>query len=299
MGMFIDGFAPWISIHAPHEGERPPLSYLSGQRTYFNPRSPRGGATMSADDIRELEDIFQSTLPTRGSDATPWPTCAAEHRKFQSTLPTRGSDPVMRSKASLPDRFQSTLPTRGSDEAAQSMKGSILYFNPRSPRGGATCYARLRMARGRIISIHAPHEGERLFHVVSSCLFYNFNPRSPRGGATRYAIRNKATLLISIHAPHEGERPYLRPRAKTSNTYFNPRSPRGGATWPRRLAENSMYLFQSTLPTRGSDSAYHSIDNVVRHFNPRSPRGGATDAVTYTPQTLTISIHAPHEGERR
>ncbi len=184
MGMFIDGFAPWISIHAPHEGERPPLSYLSGQRTYFNPRSPRGGATMSADDIRELEDIFQSTLPTRGSDATPWPTCAAEHRKFQSTLPTRGSDPVMRSKASLPDRFQSTLPTRGSDEAAQSMKGSILYFNPRSPRGGATCYARLRMARGRIISIHAPHEGERLFHVVSSCLFYNFNPRSPRGGAT-------------------------------------------------------------------------------------------------------------------
>ena len=34
-----------ISIHAPHEGER-----------------------LSADDIRELEDIFQSTLPTRGSD---------------------------------------------------------------------------------------------------------------------------------------------------------------------------------------------------------------------------------------
>ena len=33
--------------------------------------------------------------------------------------------------------------------------------------------------------------------------------------------------------------------------------------------------FQSTLPTRGSD-----------------------DAVTYTPQTLTFSIHAPHEGER-
>ena len=36
-------------------------------------------------------------------------------------------------------------------------------------------------------------------------------------------------------------------------------------------------MFQSTLPTRGSD-----------------------DAVTYTPQTLTVvSIHAPHEGERR
>ena len=223
-----------------HFNPRSPRGGATGGYVYrrvctmdFNPRSPRGGATMSADDIRELEDIFQSTLPTRGSDATPWPTCAAEHRKFQSTLPTRGSDPVMRSKASLPDRFQSTLPTRGSDEAAQSMKGSILYFNPRSPRGGATCYARLRMARGRIISIHAPHEGERLFHVVSSCLFYNFNPRSPRGGATpmlsldatsaggfqstlptrgsdRFACRCVSQHRhISIHAPHEGERPVM------------------------------------------------------------------------------------------
>ena len=60
----------WISIHAPHEGERPaneeakePAEYISihapheGERrawrvswpvhrTYFNPRSPRGGATL-------------------------------------------------------------------------------------------------------------------------------------------------------------------------------------------------------------------------------------------------------------
>ena len=59
-----------VSIHAPHEGERPIL----------HPWTLRASK-------------FQSTLPTRGSDVichhkkyiTPW---------FQSTLPTRGSDHV-------------------------------------------------------------------------------------------------------------------------------------------------------------------------------------------------------------
>ena len=80
-----------------------------------------------------------------------------------------------------------------------------------------------------LISIHAPHEGERL-HKLLPCLLYGyFNPRSPRGGATFYSFpissttsyfnprspRGGATfaansitpnILISIHAPHEGER---------------------------------------------------------------------------------------------
>ena len=59
-------------------------------------------------------------------------------------------------------------------------------------------------------------------------------------------------INISIHAPHEGERP-----------------------WPSysKLVE---WIFQSTLPTRGSDK----IDEIM-----------AVGA--------NISIHAPHEGERR
>ena len=35
-------------------------------------------------------------------------------------------------------------------------------------------------------------------------------------------------------------------------------------------------MFQSTLPTRGSDKKFASIFTVFRRFNPRSPRGGAT-----------------------
>ena len=57
-------------------------------------------------------------------------------------------------------------------------------FNPRSPRGGATMEGFFNGVAAKV-SIHAPHEGERLRaggkmkHKARS-----FNPRSPRGGAT-------------------------------------------------------------------------------------------------------------------
>ena len=36
------------------------------------------------------------------------------------------------------------------------------------------------------------------------------------------------------------------------------------------------YVFQSTLPTRGSDFSFTRWSSLLRCFNPRSPRGGAT-----------------------
>ena len=79
--------------------------------------------------------------------------------------------------------------------------------------------------------------------------------------------------------------------------------------------------FQSTLPTRGSDSRHMRLLTVTngisihaphegerrdgcglapdgRDFNPRSPRGGATAAGARYCDETEISIHAPHEGER-
>ena len=133
-GNFVD-----ISIHAPHEGERRALHFVtSAIALNFNPRSPRGGATI----------------------------------------------------ARLPPL------------------GMAYNFNPRSPRGGATRSACKSKPRYKHISIHAPHEGERPplsclsgLHIEISIhaphegerhqtttyrLFHhiNFNPRSPRGGAT-------------------------------------------------------------------------------------------------------------------
>ena len=127
---------------------------------------------------------------------------------------------------------------------------------------------------------------------------HNFNPRSPRGGATHHTYRTstigifQSTLptrgsdsfsfavgfisaSISIHAPHEGERLNFTITYIIHNN-FNPRSPRGGATI---IFYNYFILnvrFQSTLPTRGSDSLRKNRSNASSNFNPRSPRGGAT-----------------------
>ena len=102
--------------------------------------------------------------------------------------------------------FQSTLPTRGSDCLTLTGQAGTTYFNPRSPRGGATFF------------FERKKDG-----VV------DFNPRSPRGGATQW-----------------------RDMGKGCRYYFNPRSPRGGAT-RQKLPRCRRGLFQSTLPTRGSD----------------------------------------------
>ena len=129
------------------------------------------------------------------------------------------------------------------------------------------------------ISIHAPHEGERLSPV----------------------IRSKASLLISIHAPHEGER--LKAMfGQGCTVYISIHAPhegeRRGASKARILTK---WAFQSTLPTRGSDIPRRKTARWCSlHFNPRSPRGGATFCAqsAFRP-TCHISIHAPHEGERR
>ena len=57
-------------------------------------------------------------------------------------------------------------------------------------------------------------------------------------------------------------------------------------------------IFQSTLPTRGSDIARLPPLGMAYNFNPRSPRGGATAQFDVSLLARDISIHAPHEGER-
>ena len=152
-----------ISIHAPHEGERLHRGCLSSiSRWYFNPRSPRGGATGRSRARRDAGREFQSTLPTRGSDlfaflgklhrlyfnprsprggATVKWVGGYTVKEFQSTLPTRGSDPLHCILVGDVKLFQSTLPTRGSDEAKYRPGTGRTHFNPRSPRGGATSAA--------------------------------------------------------------------------------------------------------------------------------------------------------------
>ena len=241
-----------VSIHAPHEGERrgiPPPSdcCLRFQSTLptrgsdhfrhslppyngsFNPRSPRGGATLGAGGGLHGRPLFQSTLPTRGSDA----------------FPRVGHSPV---KVSI------HAPHEGERRAVEGITAcTSSCFNPRSPRGGATFYfylhfstlnvsihaphegerPQLLLSRGRDcgVSIHAPHEGERPKRFFQAAAWMVcFNPRSPRGGATCNFVYSRYHIGVSIHAPHEGERRLPRSWLAGVSARFNPRSPRGGAT---------------------------------------------------------------------
>ena len=172
-------------------------------------------------------------------------------------------------------QFQSTLPTRGSDFCILLHNlFQRFYFNPRSPRGGAT-FGDDSYELWAGISIHAPHEGERRQHKKFQACRNDFNPRSPRGGATLSSVVFIASTPISIHAPHEGERPTM--------ILYCPMFVIFQSTLPTRgsdILQNSHAVarvkFQSTLPTRGSDYRRIYWWQYGDYFNPRSPRGGAT-----------------------
>ncbi len=173
--------------------------------------------------------------------------------------------------------FNPRSPRGGATRVDNRDCGSARNFNPRSPRGGAT----ERVIRGSNnfgISIHAPHEGERPQRSVTVSFATNeFQSTLPTRGSDSIAdCLSQPGRRISIHAPHEGERLYHGTCKYTIFFYFNPRSPRGGATiW----AANALWQ--------------------LKYFNPRSPRGGATPMQTESLLHASISIHAPHEGERR
>ena len=126
-----------------------------------------------------------------------------------------------------------------------------LNFNPRSPRGGATLVL-LGLLIAAEISIHAPHEGERQLWKPQVRGIVTFQSTLPTRGSDTKAVFSSLSIGISIHAPHEGERPGV------------------------RLANLNPGIFQSTLPTRGSDLLPVAAVGIDLHFNPRSPRGGAT-----------------------
>ena len=103
----------------------------------------------------------------------------------------------------------------------------------------------------------------------------HFNPRSPRGGATQSMHRRRGKARFQSTLPTRGSDFHV-DAAICIDRHFNPRSPRGGATW---------------------STAWQKAD--IGNFNPRSPRGGATGGRPKKATESEISIHAPHEGERR
>ena len=172
----------------------------------FNPRSPRGGATVIIIP-QYLQHLGFNPRSPRGGATAFHSTALPCYCGFNPRSPRGGATIVKNFIIANQTMFQSTLPTRGSDWHSLLNWYFAVGFNPRSPRGGAT-NAHLTRFQHIKVSIHAPHEGERpkrrsCRRLPSRC----FNPRSPRGGATRILRRLHQQFSVSIHAPHEGERP--------------------------------------------------------------------------------------------
>ena len=79
-------------------------------------------------------------------------------------------------------------------------------FNPRSPRGGATVTKPV-FDDNDVISIHAPHEGERPLQRTGEMMQVIISIHAPHEGERPEAPADVSDMsIISIHAPHEGER---------------------------------------------------------------------------------------------
>ena len=329
-----------VSIHAPRVGERPSRNWsrwrsawfqstlpawgsdhrgtgAAGAARGFNPRSPRGGATLLSI-ATNLTGEVSIHAPRVGERRVLRARRGRHHAGFNPRSPRGGATCGFHSRLwywqsfnprsprggatriSFPIRsrsaFQSTLPAWGSDKEQKAIQMLQLRFNPRSPRGGATTQERL-VERIALVSIHAPRVGERRRSSWAATTPAVFQSTLPAWGSDPVARPGPQRGAVSIHAPRVGE---------------------------RRLAGLNVAVveaFQSTLPAWGSDSSQSGWRPCPPRFNPRSPRGGATlglvnnmkDFATFQStlpawgsdktrnqrhELIGVSIHAPRVGER-
>ena len=222
---------------------------------------------------------------------------------------------------SRPAYFNPRSPRGGATRSLKRGITSSVNFNPRSPRGGATVTKPV-FDDNDVISIHAPHEGERPLQRTGEMMQVIISIHAPHEGERQtapfewrgekifqstlptrgsdYKDRTKYTAPtpISIHAPHEGERPAVS-RAVIACSRISIHAPHEGE---RRISHGGYVLFFKIsihAPHEGERRQPLSARGRQKgHFNPRSPRGGATSTSLITTLLLLISIHAPHEGER-
>ena len=136
----------------------------------------------------------------------------------------------------LPVDISIHAPHEGVRRDVLAVLPATYHFNPRTPRGGATCYVYFSRRRK------------------------HFNPRTPRGGATlNQAFKQALGLFQSTHPTRGCD--FLLP-STLHRRYFNPRTPRGGAT-PSRSPSRKPCKFQSTHPTRGCDVTREGLEAAV------------------------------------
>ena len=170
---------------------------------HFNPRSPRGGATQLL--LHRGWDYGISIHAPHEGERPHLRTSLPSSSQFQSTLPTRGSDLTIVANTIAIVIISIHAPHEGERRLTLTGQAGTTYFNPRSPRGGAT---------------------ENGLYVFAVCA--NFNPRSPRGGATDSPRDCEPVIIFQSTLPTRGSDSHGN-RACSACWYFNPRSPSWGA----------------------------------------------------------------------
>ena len=137
--------------------------------------------------------IFQSTLPTRGSDHKP-PAIKAGGSYFNPRSPRGGATRSCSSTVGGIAGFQSTLPTRGSDDQIRRRYKAAENFNPRSPRGGATAEKCICMQHFREFTEYYPlRHGDARCIAPQDCIIQAFFGAKKRCFYVRlcFALKNK------------------------------------------------------------------------------------------------------------
>ena len=122
----------WISIHAPRVGSD--LGQMRGAVSVtISIHAPRVGSDTKVLTIKDIESIFQSTLPVWG--ATVNSLYPSMMHSISIHAPRVGSDICKPKHRTRPREFQSTLPVWGATCTGIPHWLISLYFNPRSPCG--------------------------------------------------------------------------------------------------------------------------------------------------------------------
>ena len=190
----------------------------------FNPRSPRGGATVDVV-LRLRLGVISTHAPREGSDPTGHrPRTLRRYFNPRSPRGERLRAPQCGQNLYV---FQPTLPARGATYALQIAAHRFqVHFNPRSPRGER--HRRIpRVFSAIAISTHAPREGSDS-SAGFFCHHAGISTHAPREGSDLPPSQEVSAMRISPHAPREGSDDHFA-RLRRSAA-FQPTLPARGAT---------------------------------------------------------------------
>ena len=184
-------------------------------------------------------------------------------------------------------------PREGCDRCPPLLQRGAGVVSIHAPREGCDPRGDDELARLLFVSIHAPREGCDL--QVSFLLNFSvqFQFTHPGRGATQGTRRDRQLPTVSIHAPREGcDGRYCLYRSWYGVSIH---APREGCDLQVLSPLSSLVQFQFTHPGRGATHPKGCREQPAM-FQFTHPGRGATKALSLSPMSEEVSIHAPREG---